>query len=77
MTLYKFTEMMIIALAALRIAVIEKVCKDGLEASRENVEKMRDVYCEIVHFWKLDKELIADFEQKIEELERMDREGLK
>jgi hypothetical protein len=32
--------------------------------------KIRDVYCEIVRFWNLDKRLI-------EGLERMDREGLK
>ena len=73
----KFTEMMIVALAALRITAIEKICKDGLKASRESVEKIRDMYCEIVRFWELDKELIEDFDNKIKELERMDREGLK
>ena len=77
MKLDKFTEIMIVSLAALRITAIEKICKDGLEASRMKVEKIRAVYCEIVHFWKLDKEFIEDFDKKIKELERMDREGLK
>jgi hypothetical protein len=71
-----FDEMMMVTLAGLRVTAIEKICAEGLKESKEDIEKVRDVYCEIVRFWKLDKKLIDEFKNRIEQLEKMDKEGL-
>lgn len=71
-----FDEMMMVTLAGLRVTAIEKICASGFKESKDDTEKIRDVYCEIVRFWKLDKKLIDEFENRMGQLEKMDKEGL-
>jgi len=67
---------MMVTLAGLRVTAIEKICAKGLKDAKEEVKKIRDVYCDIVRFWKFDKKLIDEFENRIKQLKKMNKEGL-
>lgn len=43
----------------------EKVVVLGEEEAKEDLEKLREVYEELIMFWGLDEELIDEFDEKI------------
>lgn len=44
---------------------IEKISVLGVEDAQDDLEKLREVYEDLVLFWGLDEELIDEFDEKI------------
>lgn len=52
-------------LIGLLATAIEKVCVIGEEDAQEDLQRLREVYEDLVLFWGLDEKLIDEFDEKV------------